>query len=430
MTSPRDRSSIVQEASPVLEVPLDTAAEPQGPPAIAPPGRVRMLLVLGSLSALGPAAMDGYLAGLPSMADDFGVSASLAQISVTAFLVGLGGGQLVAGPLSDVFGRRRPMLIAIGLYVLASLACGAAPSIGTMIACRLLQGALAAAGIVISRAVVRDLHSGAAAARFLSRLVMIYGLAPLLAPLLGGLLLTFTDWRGLFVAMAAFGLALVVATFFLLPETLPPERRRRGSRQALLRTYGQLLGDRRFLGNALALGLATAAVVGYVSAASFVLQDVFGVSPQIFGLLFGLNAAAMIVGSQINAHLVQRHDPRRLLELAGFALAGVGAVLVVAAALSAPLWIVALCLFAVMGSWGFIPANAISLAMEDHRDVAGAASAVLGVFQYALAGLVAPLVGLAGRDSALPMALVILGAGLSSMAAVSLLTKRRSAVAG
>ncbi len=418
--------SAADESTPVLELPLDTAAEPLGPPAVASPGRVRMLLILGSLSALGPASMDAYLPGLPALTDDFGVSASLAQVTIAFFLVGLGAGQLVAGPLSDILGRRRPMLASIVLYVTATLCCALAPTIELLILSRFLQGATAAAGIVISRAVVRDLYAGREGARFLSRLVLIYGIAPLVAPLLGGLVLAFTDWRGVFVGMAGMGMAVLAVAALCLPETLPPERRRRPGMARMLATYGSLLRSRQFSGYALALGLSTGAIVAYLSASPYVLQDIYGVSPQLYGVFFGVNAAAMIGGSQINAHLVGRWDPRRLLEIAGFALAGVGALLFVAVQFGLGLWAVALGMLGLMACWGFIPANAISLAMVDHPRIAGSASAVLGIFQFGMAGLVAPLVGVAGETSALPMAITVLVLGLISMAVVGLMTGRPS----
>lgn len=386
-----------------------------------------MLLILGSLSALGPAAMDGYLPGLPALTDDFGISASLAQVTVAVFLVGLGSGQLVAGPLSDAFGRRRPVLVAIGLYLVATVCCSLAPTIGVLIGCRFLQGATAAAGIVISRAVVRDLYSGREGARFLSRLVMIYGLAPLLAPLFGGLLLAITDWRGIFLALGCLGLAVLAATAWGLPETLPRERRQRFGVGPILASYWSLLRHRAFFGYALALGLATGSIVAYISASSFVLQDVYGLSPQLYGLVFGAAAAAMIGGSQINAHLLKHRDPRRMLELAGFALAAVGAALVIGIEAGLGLWVVVPGVLGVMACWGFVPANAISLAMADHRQIAGSASAVLGIFQFGMAGLVAPLVGAGGRGSALPMAVGILAMALLSLAAVGLLTRPRLA---
>ena len=384
-----------------------------------------MLLILGSLSALGPASMDGYLPGLPSLTDDLGISTSLAQVTIAAFLVGLGFGQLLAGPLSDIWGRRRPMLTAIVLYVAVTICCAAAPTAEVLLVARFLQGASAAAGIAISRAIVRDLYGGSEGARFLSRLVLIYGIAPLLAPLLGGLIFTFAGWRGIFLGMAAFGAMLFVVAALVLPETLPRERRGQGAAR-IAASASVLFRDRVFWGYALVLGLSTSCIVAYVSASPFVLQDFYGVSPPLFGVIFGANAAAMIVGSQVNAHLLRRRDTRRLLEVASFALVAVASLLLVAVELGLGLWAVAPCLLGLMGCWGFIPANAISLAMADHGEVAGSASALLGVFQFGLAGLVAPIVGAAGNETALPMAVVVLALSLMSLAAAALMTGAQS----
>jgi DHA1 family bicyclomycin/chloramphenicol resistance-like MFS transporter len=365
--------------------------------------------------------MDIYLPGLPSLADDFGVSASLVQVTIASFLIGLGAGQLVSGPLSDVLGRRRPLLVALVLYTVSSLVCATAPGIGVLIAGRLGQGVSAAAGIVIARAIVRDLHSGVAGARYLSRLVLIYGLAPLIAPLIGGVLLTFTDWRGVFYVLALGGVGLFAVILTTLPETHPVARRQAGSLGATGRTFSLLLRERAFVGFALALGCSNAVMIAYVAASSFVLQDVYGLSAQLFAVLFSINAAAMIGGSQLNAHLVGRVHPRRLFLLANTVAIAMGVGLVLAASTDLGPWAVCPCLFVLTGAWGFIPANLIAMAMADHPEIAGSASAVLGVFQYGIGGLIAPLVGFGGRDSALPMALGVLVLSLGATLALRLL---------
>jgi DHA1 family bicyclomycin/chloramphenicol resistance-like MFS transporter len=396
--------------------PAATTLEPI--PDVAPPDPRRLLLILGALSALGPASLDIYLPGLPSVADEFGTSASTAQLTIALFLLGLGGGQLVAGPLSDTFGRRRPMLAAIVLFAFASTACAAAPSIEVLLASRILQGAAASAGIVIARAVIRDLFRGSLGARMLSRLVLIYGLAPVLAPALGAQVLRVTSWRGVFAVLVMGAAVLLVATARTLPETLPPERRRPGSVGATRRSFARLLRHRVFLGYALTLGFGSGATIGYVSGSPFLLQDIYGVSPQVFGLFFGANAVAMIGASQLNAHLVTRIPPRRLLVAAVGALIGVGAVLLGAVLADLGLWVVALCLLALMCTWGFIPPNAIALAMRDHPEIAGTASALTGVFQYGMGAISAPIVGAGGMTSALPMAVTMLVSGLLSATAI------------
>jgi DHA1 family bicyclomycin/chloramphenicol resistance-like MFS transporter len=414
---------VAAEGTPVLEIPLDTAASPGGQGAVRAPEGARMLLILGALSAVGPASMDSYLPGLPALTSDLGTTASVAQVTIGAFLLGLGVGQVFAGPLSDAFGRRRPMLLAMGLYVVLTICCAFSPTIEVLIAGRFLQGATAAGGIVISRAVVRDLYGGRDGARFLSRLVLIYGLAPLLAPLVGGLILTVTDWRGIFVAMAVIGLALFAIAARWLPETLPAELRRRGGVAHSLRVYSSLMRDRAFVGYALALGLTSACIVAYISAAPYVLQNVYGISPEASGLFFAANGAAMIAGSQLNAHLVGHRDLRWLLKLAGFGLVAVGAALVLVAEAGLGVWAFGACLIVLMGFWGSIPANSIGLAMAAHPRIAGSASAVLGIFQYGLGSLSAPIAGIGGKATALPMALTILVLGLASMAAVGVLAR-------
>src|SRR5690348_16767510 len=250
--------------------------------------------------------MDIYLPGLPTLTREFATTESTAQLTVSLYLVGLGVGQLIAGPLSDVRGRRSPLIGALCVYLCATALCAVAPSIAVLVPARLAQGMSASAGVVIGRAVVRDLFSGAEAARYLSRLVAIYGLAPMLAPLVGSQILRLTSWRGVFVVLIGLGAALLAVTVFALPETLPPERRRPSSMRATAGSLGGLLKRGRFVGYGLALGFGTSAVVAYVSAAPFVVQVHFGKSAQVFGLLFALNATAMLTGSQLNVVLLRR----------------------------------------------------------------------------------------------------------------------------
>ncbi len=368
---------------------------------------LRLFLILGALSALGPATMDIYLPGLPTLTRELGTTESTAQLTVSLYLVGLGVGQLIAGPLSDVRGRRAPLMASLALYLVATAACAFAPSIAVLVAARLLQGTTAAAGVAIGRAIVRDLFAGASAARYLSRLVLIYGLAPMLAPLVGSQILRLTSWRGVFAVLAIAGAALLAVTAFALPETLPAERRRPASVRATAVSLGGLVQHRRFVGYALTLGFGTAAVAAYVSGAPFVVQDHFGKSPQIFGLLFALNASGMVVGSQINAHLLGRIEPRRLLAAAIAAMIGAALALVVVSVEDLGLLPFSASLIALMATWGFIPANAIALAGADHPDVAGSASALLGLAQYGIAAIAAPIVGVGGA-SPTPLAVVIL----------------------
>ena len=234
------------------------------------------------------------------------------------------------------------------------------------------------------------------------------GLAPILAPIVGGQLLRVTSWRGVFVALSVLGLALTAVGARLLPETLPRERRRAGGLRVTLETFARLLGDRRFVGFVLIVGLGGGAMIGYVAGSSFVLQDVYGASPQLYGLLFGLNAVFLVAGAQVNAHLLATRSPRSLLRVGLLMLVVAGVALVVIVSLpTAGLAMVVAPLMLQMASWSFVQANALALALTDHPEVAGTAAALLGVSQYAFGAFTAPLVGLGGSDTALPMALVI-----------------------
>jgi DHA1 family bicyclomycin/chloramphenicol resistance-like MFS transporter len=303
----------------------------------------------------------------------------------------------------------------MAVFTVVSFVCAVVPNLYALVGLRLVQGMTAAAGMTIGRAIIRDLYSGAAAARYLSRLMLIVGLGPILAPIFGGQILRFTSWRGIFVALALLGLALTLMAVRLLPETLPAERRRASGLGETTRTFTLLLADRPFVGFALIIGFSSAAATCYVAGSSFVLEDVYGVSPQFYSLLFGLSAIVMVVGAQVNAHLLSSRSPRRLL---GFGLAqlvlAATALLALAPFPSAGLAIVMVPFALLMCSWSFIQANAIALALTDHPHIAGSAAALLGVSQNAFAAVVAPLVGLGGSDTLLPMATIT---GMCALAA-------------
>jgi DHA1 family bicyclomycin/chloramphenicol resistance-like MFS transporter len=365
------------------------------------------VLILGGLSAFGPLSIDMYLPGLPSLGRTLDAPAWAVQLTLTACLAGLAIGQVLAGPLSDRFGRRRPLLAGVALYAVASLLCAAAPSIAVLVALRFAQGAVGAAGIVIARAIVRDMHSGAAAARFFSLLMLVNGLAPILAPVIGGQVLGVTTWRGVFVVLAAIGVLLVAAAAAGLRETLPPERRHPGGIAETARTFGRLLADRGFLGYALACGLGFGAMFAYISGSPFVIQDIYGASPQLFSVMFACNALGLVAASQVNRALLRRLAPRTILRtaLCGQALAGVALLVVVAA--GGGVWGIVPLLFVVVASLGLVMPNATALALADHPRVAGSASGLLGVLQFIVGAATAPLVGVAGTGSALPMALTV-----------------------
>ncbi|MBB4685411.1 multidrug effflux MFS transporter [Amycolatopsis jiangsuensis] len=392
-----------------------------GPRSSARPARRwSLLLILGGLSAFGPLSIDMYLPALPRMAADLRAPDTTVQLTLTAFVVGLAIGQIVAGPLSDALGRRRPLLAGLVLYAAGSVLAALSPGIELLIAARVLEALGAAAGLVISRATVRDLYSGTAMTKFFSMLMLVNGLAPILAPVIGGQLLTFTSWRGVFVVLTAFGLLLLVSAAVALPEPLPAERRRPARLGGVLRTYGHLLADRTFLGYALAASLLFASLFAYISGSSFALQGVYGLSPQLYSLVFGLNGVGIVLAGQLNGRLVGRFAERNLL-LTGLTIAAVAGTLTLTATLLAlPLPGVLIPLLFMVSSVGLVMPNASSLALDAHARSAGSAAALLGVLQFAIGAIATPLVGLGGPGTAVPMAATMAGFGVLALLASAL----------
>ncbi|HZI98744.1 MAG TPA: multidrug effflux MFS transporter [Actinomycetales bacterium] len=370
---------------------------------------LQLVLVLGSLIAIGPLTVDMYLPALPSMAADLQATDAAVQATLTGMLVGLGVGQLVVGPVSDAFGRRLPLLVGLTGHVLASVLCAVAPGVEFLTAARAVQGFAGAAMFVVALAIVRDLFTGLAAARLLSRLMLVIGVAPILAPTLGGQLLVVTSWRGIFVALAAIGLVLIAVASLGLRETLPPARRRSARPVATLRTYRWILGDRVFVSLALVGGLMFGAMFAYISGSPFVLQGLYGLDEQTYALVFGANAIGIVAMTQLNPVLLRWWSPRQVLSTAvliatAASLALVGTTLTGAGGLVGLL----VPLFVVISVCGLTFPNVPALALSRHGEAAGTASALIGAAQFGLGGLAAPLVGLLGTSSAVPMAVVML----------------------
>jgi DHA1 family bicyclomycin/chloramphenicol resistance-like MFS transporter len=400
-----------------------TAARPTTGPRAAR-GGATLLVLLGTLTAIGPLSLDMYLPAFPAMTRDLGADQAGIQLSLTTCLIGLAVGQFVTGPLSDRWGRRRPVLIGVVAYSVLALACAAAPSAPLLAAARFAQGLAGGMGVVVARAVVRDLYAGREAAKYFSRLTLVFGVAPVAAPSVGSLVLRFGDWRAVFLTLAAIGLLLTVAVARRLPETLPAERRSTGGLAATARTMRSLAADRVYLGYALTQGFAFAGLFAYISGSSFVFQDVFGVSAVAFSLVFGLNALALVTTGQVNARLLDRFHPRRLLA-AALVVGVVAAAGVLTGALAGSLAVVAVALFAFVGSLGMVTPNSTALALDAHARRAGTAAALLGGVQSVLGAFAAPLVGLGGEGSATPMAIVLAAAAALSLTAVLTLTRPR-----
>lgn len=393
--------------------------------SVAPTGRARLrvILVLGALIALGPLTIDMYLPALPAIADDLMTTSSAIQLTLTGTLLGLGLGQLVIGPLSDAIGRRTPLIAGTALHIVSSLLCLIAPNVAVLGLLRLLQGVGAAAAMVVAMAVVRDLFSGRAAATVLSRLMLVMGVAPILAPTLGAAILLRGSWRGVFAVLAALGVALLLVAIFLLKETLPPEKRRTGAVRPVLATYRSLVLDREFVVLALVAALGMSALFSYVSGSSFVLQDHYGLDQQQFGLVFGAGAIALITASQFNVVLLNRLTPARIVLHSLTVAVSAGALLVVLTSTgTGGLLGFVLPLFVLLGAVGFVLPNAPALALSRHGEAAGTAAALLGATQFGLGAAIAPMVGVLGNDAP---AMAITMTGGTAVAWVALATVLR-----
>jgi DHA1 family bicyclomycin/chloramphenicol resistance-like MFS transporter len=390
--------------------------------------RVRIILVLGALIALGPLTIDMYLPALPALGADLSASESAVQLTLTGTLLGLGLGQLVIGPLSDAFGRRVPLIIGTAVHVVASLLILLAPNVAVLGVLRTIQGLGAAAAAVIAMAVVRDLFTGRAAATMLSRLMLVMGAAPILAPSIGAAVMLTGSWRGVFVVLAALGVALMLVAVFFLKETLPQERRRTGSFMPVLRTYRMLVTDRQFVVLTLVAALGMSALFSYISGSSFVLQDTYGLSQQQFGLVFAVGSIALIGASQLNVLLLGRLSPERIVFYALAAAAVFGAVLIVLASAGAGLIWFLTPLMLLLGAVGFVLPNAPALALSRHGEAAGTAAALLGASQFGLGALIAPLVGVLGNDGP-AMAMTMTGGVLVAWLALAATMYRRRALA-
>jgi DHA1 family bicyclomycin/chloramphenicol resistance-like MFS transporter len=399
------------------------ATQVDAPPLVKFPSRARYALILGGLSAFGPLSIDMYLPALPVMTGEFHSSAPVMQLTLSAFIIGLALGQLVIGPLSDALGRRRPLVAGLALYAVGSVLCAVSPTAELLIAARGVQAVGAAAGIVIARASVRDLFSGTAMTKFFSMLMLVTGLAPILAPIVGGQVLTLTSWRGVFVVLTVFGVLLLAVVAVAMPEPLPAELRTPARPLTILRTYAGFLADRTFLGYALASGLMFGGLFAYVSGSSFVLQGVYGLTPQQFSLVFGMNGVGIVLAGQLNGRIVGRFPERTLLTagLLASAAGGFGVLLAVVAHLGLIGLLVPL--FVLASSIGLVMPNSSSLALAENAKSAGSAAALLGVLQFMIGGVATPLVGLGGPGTALPMVGVM--AGFSFLALLAFLTLTR-----
>lgn len=389
-----------------------------------------LVVVLGFLSAVGPFAIDMYLASFTQIARDLDAAPASVQLTLTAFLAGLGTGQLLLGPLSDTWGRRPVLVLSTAVFAAASIALVFSPNIETFIALRLLQGLSGAAGVVIARAIAVDLSEGRTAVRALSLIATVGGLGPLVAPPIGGIVASLSDWRGVLTALAVIAVAMLFLAWFAVPESLPREHRHTGGLRAMGTSFAYFLRDRIYLGYTAAYAFGFAGLMAYVSASPFVGQSILGMSPLLYGLGFAAGGSALLVANLTNARLAPRYGPEWMLVI-GASIGTTAAVVLVAASvfgfLSIPLFLA--CAFSTMGSAGltFGNASALGLSRATQRN-RGAGAALMGATQFALGAAVTPIVGLWGEHTAVPMACVMLvgigGALLLGLASNAALHRR------
>lgn len=391
--------------TPALTVPASSAASPLLP------------VVLGLLTMFGPISMDLYLPVLPALGTDLAAPASASQLTVTACLLGLAAGQLVAGPITDRYGRRGPLLVGVLAYIAASVGCALSPNVWILVVVRLIQGLAGAVGLVIASAAGRDLYTGARLTRYYGRIVVLSGLAAIVGPLIGGQLATLTDWRGVFWFLAGIGAVILAAVGFWFPETLPADRRVSGGAAETGSHLRILLGDRLFLGALLASSFVSAALFAYIAGATFVLQQIYGLSPQQYSYAFGLNSAGFVIAGWLAARACHRWNERAVLAtgIAMVALASLG--LLAAAFWQLPVSVVIGALLLLASGVAVTSPPSTALSLTDYPHIAGTAAATLGAARFAAGAAAAPLVGLAGATSMIPLGITTTTAAI--LAAVS-----------
>lgn len=385
-----------------------------------------LVFILGSLTAFGPLSMDMYLPALPVVTTDLHTSASLAQLSITSCLLGLALGQLIFGPLSDIQGRKRPLLTTLSVYTVVSLLAAFSHHIWIFIVLRFIQGISAAAGIVIARASAKDLFDGKELTKFIALLALVNGAAPILAPLFGGVILNWISWRAVFYVLALVGLIMLAGVLLTLKETLPEEKRSKGGMLATVQTFGILLKDRTFMGIALTQAFISMCMFAYIAGSPFVLQNIYNISAQQFSLVFAINGVGIILAAQLTGKLAPIIDEIKLLRT-GVMISFTGSCLLLIVVLfHLPLWVMLPALFLVVSSVGMVNTTSFSLGMQRQGKIAGSASAFLGILPFGGGGLVSPLVGIGGDATAIPMGVTIFACSLIGIILFKIMIKDTS----
>ncbi|GAA1464875.1 multidrug effflux MFS transporter [Microbacterium thalassium] len=411
-------------------------SDPATAPIVLHPGdsistrrRVLYVILLGALTALGPFTVDLYLPAFPVLEADFQTTSAAIQLTLTGTMIGFALGQLIVGPLSDKVGRRVPLLVVTAIHVLSSIAAALAPTLELLFVARVLMGAGAAAGAVVAAAIVRDLFGGKRLVVMLSRLALVSGAAPVIAPLLGSALLLVMPWRGVFVVLALYSAVMLVAAAVFVPETLPPARRHDKGATTVWQRYRSVLGDRVFIGVLIVGGMNFSGLFSYLSASPFLFQETYGFDPQQYGLLFAANSVGIVLGVQVSARLAARFGPQWVMLFSTAAAALAASVIIVNDQLGLGLWGTVIPLFLFMTGVGFTFPTVQVLALDRHGKAAGTAQSLIGASNFGVAGVISPLVGWIAKDAgitATTMASVMVGCLLIAVATVLFVIRPRT----
>ncbi|WP_391560614.1 multidrug effflux MFS transporter [Robertmurraya sp.] len=369
--------------------------------------QVRFALLLAVFCALGPFTVDMYLSSFPQIMEFFDTNASMVQASLTSALLGLSLGQIIIGPLSDVHGRRKPLLFSMILFLISSIGCAISPNVEFFIVLRFIQGFSASAGLVIARAIVRDLYDGVELTKFFALLTTITSVTPLLSPLAGSAVISFTSWIGVFIVTGIVGIYLTIMTVWKVKETLSTENRIASDFKEIFKNYKTLLQDRNFMGYGLASGILFGGCFAYISGSPFIYQNIYGVSPQMFSILFALNGISLMLGAQLVKRLAERTTPHHIfvIGLVSSLISSIAVLIVVLA--HGTLAALVISLFLSNVALGIVGPISFTLAIESQGHVAGSASALLGIMPFLLGSITSPLVGMAGENSAIPLGVII-----------------------
>ncbi|MGF3055918.1 multidrug effflux MFS transporter [Microbacterium sp. YY-01] len=361
--------------------------------------RVLYIIVLGALTALGPFTIDLYLPAFPQLEDDFHTTSAAIQLTLTGTMLGFAVGQLLVGPLSDKIGRRVPLVAVTSLHVLSSIAAALAPTLLLLGVTRVIMGFGAAAGGVVAMAIVRDLFGGKRLVIMLSRLALVSGVAPVVAPIIGSALLTVVSWQGIFVALAGYGLVMLMAVIFAVPETLPRERRNDRGSTTMLERYRMVFSDRVYVGMLIIGAMTFSGLFSYLSASPFLFQITHGLDPQQYGLLFAMNSIGMVIGVQVSSRLAARFGPQWVLAFSTGLQIIAATMIITLDQLGTGLWGAVVPLFFFMLSCGFTFPSVQVLALDRHGKAAGTAASLLGACNFGVAAIISPLVGWLARDA-------------------------------